>query len=121
MHLGVGLSGCGASHGACRNRSFRAQSELALKQFIRSPLTHYQHDQVRCRAADLEAKTPTLNADRRRRGPTRAALVPTRHVAFPIFTANEESASLEVRYNHYAMGLLQQFLRNALIRRSHDL
>jgi hypothetical protein len=121
MHLRVGLSRGGASHGACRNRTFSAQRELARQQFVRSPRIHHQHDQIRRGASDLKANTPAFDAHRGWRGPTRPALVSTGEVSLSILAANDEGAGLKFRHNHDAMGVLQQFLRNTLIRRSHNL
>ena len=69
VHLRVGLCRCRASDRACRDGSFRAQRELARKQFVGSAFVHHQHDQVGRRSADLESDAPAFDADRARRGP----------------------------------------------------
>ena len=86
-HLSVGLSGRRSSHRTGGNGAFRSQSELTRKQFVRSPLVHHQHDQVRRRSANLETYAAALNADRARRRPASSAFAPTGYVSFSILAA----------------------------------
>ena len=120
LHLRVRLSGRRASHRARGDGAFRAQRELARKQFVRATLVHYQHDQVRLGSADLEADAAALNANRARRRPSLAALVPAGQVAFSILAAKYESRGLESRHNHDAVCVIEHLIGNALIRRCHN-
>jgi hypothetical protein len=72
------------------------------------------------KSAAREADAAALNANRARRRPSRAALVPAGQVAFPILAAKYESRGLESRHNHDAVCVLKHFVRDAFVRRCHN-
>src|ERR1041384_3586719 len=72
---------CGASPTG-RDRTLRAQRELAREESVRAAFSHDEHYQVRRRPTDLEAHAPAFDTNRTGRRPARAVGVATRQVPF---------------------------------------
>lgn len=53
-------------------------------------------------------------------GADHPACVPAGQNALAIFPAEYESRRLEPRHDHDAMGIFEQFIRDAFVRRVHD-
>src|SRR3954454_15498351 len=102
MHLRIGLRGGRTSHRACRNRTFRSQSELAGKQFVRAALVHDQHDEIGLRASYLETDTTAFDTHGCRSGPSRRALIAAGEVALAVLASEDKGGGLQSRHNHDA-------------------
>src|SRR5439155_12493929 len=109
------------THRPGRDFAFASEREFARKEAIRSTFVHHEHDHVCLRATNLQANTAALNADSTRSGPALAALISTGQIPLSVLTTDNERALLQTRYNYDAVCLFQQVLRNAFIRRCHDL
>src|ERR1700730_11142993 len=105
MQLCVRLSRGRAAYGSGSHRALSAEGELTGKQLVRSPFVHHQHDQVRLRAANLEAHAAALNADGGRRRPAVAALVPAHQISLSILPANNKGRCLKARNNYDAVSV----------------
>ena len=76
------------------------------------------HDQVHSFDADLQSPVSAGNGDERGRTP--AIRCTAGGDAFASFSAEDKTALDHVRHNSDALGVLQHFLGDSLIRHSHN-
>jgi hypothetical protein len=109
------------AYGTGRYGSISTPCEFALQKMLHSAVVHHQHDDIGGLSADLEAKTATLNAHRRRRSPPHSGFIPAHGVTPAILAAYTDGAALHPWNDYDALGLTQKLFRNALFRCAHDL
>jgi hypothetical protein len=86
---------------------------------LHSPLVLDDHDQINAFDADLQSPAAAGDGKERRRAP--AVCGPAGGNASAILRAKDKAALDHVRHHGHALCVLQNFFRNALIRRGHDL
>src|SRR5579862_2268896 len=86
---------------------------------LHSALVHYEQNNIRLRSANLESHTAPFNPHGRRCTPTRAAVPAAYRESPAVLRAEDESGLFHARYDHHAMRLVEQILRNALVSGPH--
>src|SRR6202035_205667 len=99
---------------ASRNGSVRTQLYFALEHGVSTPRIHHQQDEVCGLSADLKPHTAGFQSHHGGRTP-RAAVVfasAASHGTAAITTANNKRSFEHRGINDYALGLVDQVLRN---------
>src|SRR5262249_10658397 len=103
-----------------RDRGIGAYCELVAQQLIHAFAVHHQHHQVDLFETQLQAKAPTLDGYEGWSRPVGLASA-AKHDAFAIGAAQAEAAFGYAGHYSHARGLIEQVLRNPLVRRGHYL
>src|SRR6185437_11933486 len=106
-------------HRSGRGRTFTAKLELAGQQVLQTLVVHHQHDQVHAFGADLKSPTASTHGDECRGAP--AVCGAATGDAAAVLTAENETGLDQVRDHDNAFGIVEDFLRYALVGRVHDL
>ena len=119
IQLPVGIGGSMATHRSGCRRSVRSKLEVAGDHPLHSFVALKNHNQIHAFDADLQSPVSASDRKERRRAPS--VFGSAGGYASAVLRAKHQAALDHVRHDGNALCVLQHLLRNAIIRRGHDL